>query len=339
MQYMNSHKKRLQARYPSLLERPADKLPTASELVYTPVLDDGEFDSAKVGREGVVCLSQFGNLSPSQRIAVAERLGDRAVKAVFYICLDGDDVFEGTLNRILQQTGRRYDINVHPDDKVKNPEDAPASVVYNHFTLSPTTERTDEEPEQNIDTFIGVLKSVAEDTGDVLVRRGDELSDEEKDQLAVVQRAAFIDFVENHPGNQVESDEEFVAALNETSTVMMCHKGEDGKIDGYMYFSTEVLPWLNREYYEQLPKENRLFFTSIGSMQPDGGLGVAGSLMKVYAAAINKGTSCHNLYFQCTNRSNEYVGPIIRHYAEEFGVGVESEELARVYYRSVEFRD
>lgn len=327
-------------KYPSRVEQPIEvgDLPK----IYPPVTDDGEFDRQRVDREGVWCMPQFSELTPDQVGSLAGSLKDPSVREVFYTFTEGDETFLSSLDKVLQAAGRPYEINPHFDSKVSNPDNQPASVIYNHFTLLPNRFSDGSEVDdgsEDIDNFIGVLDEVAKTTLDVIAKRATVLTEEERFQLAQVQQVAFTGFVENHPGNQVESPQEFIDALSKESTVMVCHKGEDGLIDGYMYFSTEVLPWLNVEYYESLPKENRLFFVSIGSMQPDGGLGVASRLMEIYGAAINRGTTKHNLYFQCTNRSNEYVGPIIRHFAERYGASVESKELARVFYRSIEFRD
>lgn len=328
----------VRSKFPTHLERVIE--PDEQGYVYPPLVD-GEYKPEIVTAEGFVCIPQFWELDERQIQDIAHCLGGGAVRAAMFTSLAGDGAHDAAIIRAATLTERPYRLNTYDDPEVRNPERRESAVVYNRITLQSQLEGVREVGD--IDALITLLVEAAASRPGVTVLRGGELSGGDRSALASVNEAAFAGFTDYHPGNQAESREEFLAAIDNESTVIICSRDHSsGEIDGFMYFGTSVtdLPWLNAEFYEQCDTgHNQLFFTSIGSVDPKGGRGVGARLMETFAIAFSRFTKPLDVYFQCTNRSHEIVVPLIRGYAQLQNVPTTADELARVRYRSIDFID
>jgi len=336
---MNSPKtSSVQDKFPAFLERTLES--GEPGFVYPPI-EDGEFKPEIVAREGVVCLPQFWELDDTQATSIAASLGDEAVRVAMYTVLAGDSHHDTAVIELATRTGRDFTMDTYDDPMVRNPENRPSAVVYNRITLQSQLEGMREGGD--IDTLLGLLDDAARTLPGISVLRGGVISEADKDALAHVNEAAFDGFTEYHPGNQAESREEFMAALDDVSTTVLCSRDQESdEIDGFMYFGTSIdaMPWLNAQFYaERDTGHNQLFFTSIGSVDPRGGRGVGVRLMETFAIAFSQFRKPLDVYFQCTNRSNEIVVPLVRGYAARKQTPTTVDELARVEYRAINFAD
>lgn len=336
---MSSRKtSRVQSQFPSYLEKTIELGDRG--YVYAP-LPEGEYKPEIVAAEGVVCVPQFWELDESQQSSLIESLADLAVRAAMYTTLASDTGHEDTITQLAKHTGRPFEVNTYVDPEVRQRENQPAAVVYNRVTLQSQLEGAREEGDS--DALLALLDDAARSLPDIDVLRGGMISEEDRTALARVNRAAFEGFTAYHPGNQAESAEEFLKTLDGPSTTVICSRDHDsGEIDGFMYFGTSIedMPWLNAQFYQERDTgHTQLFFTSIGSVDPRGGHGVGARLMKTFALAFGQFTKPLDVYFQCTNRSNEIVVPLIRGYAQRQKVPTTADELARVLYRSIDFVD
>lgn len=279
-------------------------------------------------------------LTESEQEVLAEAIRGHLVGTgatrLFFRYPDGTGIGDQIVS-MLRGTTKGVTLERYEDPKVRNPENAPAALFFNRIHVASPVER-DMTSADGLVSYMEQYIAERPELG-VSLARGGQIDSETQELILATNTNAFDGFSDYHPGNQTWTPEEFRESMADSNSHFLFKKDQEGRVEGYFNFATrvEALPWLNDKYYNSLDMSGEigLFYPGIGSVNPEESLGVAHVLMTVMAEAAAEYGGRYSLFFQCTNRSQEYIVAMVESYLVDAGLKVEPEILTKLNYRSV----